>query len=489
MLAPKRVATAAVLWFALGSAAPRAAVAQKIRNIHLEAESGRLTDVVVAASVPGYSGAGYVTGFTAADAHVTLPFAARAGAYRLTIRYATPFGPKGFAVSVNGHTINGMFAATGPHFATVDAGEVLLKNGANTIEVDRGWGYFDVDALDLAPAPAPTRLLPPTDRLADAHASAAARRLMRYLVSQYGRRTLSGQYDTTDIAAIHRTTGETPAIFGDDLMDYSPSRLAHGSKPQGTVTGDIAAARAGQIITLSWHWNAPSGLLDRMGKDAAGQPIDERWYKGFNTNATTFNLAEALSHPESRDYRLLVRDIDAIAAHLRKLAAAGVPVLWRPLHEAEGGWFWWGAHGPEAFKQLWRLMFRRFTTVDHLHNLIWVYTAGSNMAWYPGDAYVDVVGIDAYPQDAWDPLSGEWTAEVKQFGGRKLLALSEFGGAPNLATMWQLGVRWSYFVSWSGTTRDLAPAALRATYLNPRILNAATLPAHIAASLTGARTP
>ena len=73
-------------------------------------------------------------------------------------------------------------------------------------------------------------------------------------------------------------------------------------------------------------------------------------------------------------------------------------MLWRPLHEASGGWFWWGAHGPDPFKQLWELMFRRFTEVHELHNLIWVYTADptAHHDWYPGDDMVDVVGAGGW---------------------------------------------------------------------------------------------
>ena len=98
-------------------------------------------------------------------------------------------------------------------------------------------------------------------------------------------------------------------------------------------------------------------------------------------------MQKALADPNSADYKLLLRDMDAIAVQLQKFSDAGVPVLWRPLHEAEGGWFWWGAKGPEPFKKLWRLMYDRFTNVHHLHNLIWVDCSGTNPDWYPGDAY------------------------------------------------------------------------------------------------------
>ena len=146
--------------------------------------------------------------------------------------------------------------------------------------------------------------------------------------------------------------------------------------------------------------------------------------------------------------------MDVIAVQLQRLSDAHVTVLWRPLHEAEGGWFWWGAKGPGPFKQLWRLMHDRLTNVHHLHNLIWVDCSGLNPDWYPGDAYVDVVGVDAYPSDVTDPLSATWDTLTKEYGGRKLLALTEFGGVPDVEKMRRFGVRPSYFVSWTG---DLGP--------------------------------
>lgn len=191
-----------------------------------------------------------------------------------------------------------------------------------------------------------------------------------------------------------------------------------------------------------------------MLTDAQGKTTDARWYRGFYTNATTFDVQKALADPKSSEYALLLCDMDVIAAQLQRLSDAHVTVLWRPLHEAEGGWFWWGAKGPGPFKQLWRLMHDRLTKVHHLHNLIWVDSSGGNPAWYPGDAYVDVIGVDAYPSDVADPLSAAWDTLTKEYGGRKLLALTEFGGVPDVPKMRRYGVRPSYFVSWTG---DLGP--------------------------------
>jgi mannan endo-1,4-beta-mannosidase len=219
-------------------------------------------------------------------------------------------------------------------------------------------------------------------------------------------------------------------------------------------------------------------LLDTTIVRPDGTKQDARWYMGFYTRSTTFDLAEVLAHPEGADYALLLTDIDMVAGELRKLADWGIPVLWRPLHEAEGGWFWWGAKGPKPFIQLWRLLHDRLTRVNGLHNLIWVYTGTANPDWYPGDDVVDLIGIDEYPADVRDPLSAEWDEVQARFGGRKLVALSEFGGVPDLADARRLGVTWAYFASWD---KNLGPMkmerlALKRIYTDPWLINLPDLP-------------
>ncbi len=448
-------------------------------TIHLEAEKAALTGSTVQAKLPGFEGSGYAGEFQTdgAKAVWTIPHA-RAGLYQATIRYATPYGTKGYDLVVNGARLSGMFADTKGQWAEQPAGQVELKDGANTVAIEKGWGYYDIDALDLAPAATAPALKAPPLTLSDAQATPQARALLRTIAAFYGAKTLSGQYRTDDTQYIQATTGKTPAIMGGDLMDYSPSRIAHGSDPKNESERVIAAAKAGQIVTLSWHWNAPTDLIDKKDVVVDGKTVDESWYKGFNTNATTFDVQRALADPHSADYALLLRDIDATAVQLKKFSDAGVPVLWRPLHEAEGGWFWWGAKGPEPFKQLWRLMHDRLTNVYHLHNLVWVYSSGTKPEWYPGDAYVDVVGIDGYPSDVSDPLSSTWDTLLSEYGGRKLIALTEFGGVPDIDKMRRYGVWWAYFVSWTGGLgpHKMAPAELKRIYQSPVVVTKETLP-------------
>ena len=296
----------------------------------------------------------------------------------------------------------------------------------------------------------------PPKTLNDPQATDEAKSLMSFLVDQYGQKVLSGQQKLVEIDYIYSITGKQPAVGVFDLIDYSPSRIEHGTNPTGQTESWINWANmGGGIVSLSWHWNAPTDLIDEEGKE---------WWRGFYTYATTFDIEAVLADPDGEKYQLLIRDLDAIAVELEKFQNAGLPVLWRPLHEASGGWFWWGAQGPGPFIELWQLMYDRYVNVHGLHNLIWVYTAGDS-DWYPGDAYVDIVSLDIYPSNPDDSMYWDWWEIQNRYEGVKLVALSESGILPNPDKIRQYGTWWSWFSVWSGDfIRDVDTTFLAAVY-------------------------
>jgi mannan endo-1,4-beta-mannosidase len=301
-------------------------------------------------------------------------------------------------------------------------------------------------------------LKPVSAVLVDPKATSEARRLYARLLKGYGKVTASGQYetglaDTGENLFVEKTVGRMPAIVGGDLSEYSPASVAR-RVPKDLTAQWIDDAKRGQTVTLTWHWTAPTGPIK-----------EEDWGMAFYTKSTNFDIKAALSNPEGKDYGLLLRDIDTIAVQLRRLQDAHVPVLWRPLHEAEGGWFWWGSRGPDVCKALWKLLFNRLTKVDGLHNLVWVWNS-PKAEWYPGDGTVDIVSRDCYPNDRRDPLKKEWEEMLAQFDGHKPIALAEFPGAPDIEKMREDGDRWLYFVSWYGSSgpRTTPPEVLKSTY-------------------------
>lgn len=144
--------------------------------------------------------------------------------------------------------------------------------------------------------------------------------------------------------------------------------------------------------------------------------------------------------------------MEKIAGYLKLLRDALVPVIWRPLHEAAGGWFWWGKNS-ESFKRLWIQMFDYFKD-QGLNNLILVWTAETGDSyWYPRDEYVDVVGRDLYGKNAVECASKFKT--VTSDYGSKMVALSECGTYIDtlnklglLSEQWDAGARWLWFMPW-----------------------------------------
>jgi len=251
---------------------------------------------------------------------------------------------------------------------------------------------------------------------------------------------LSGQQEMKNLAWLDKNVGKKPAVIGFDLMDYSPSRVKYGSKSTETDKA-IDWYNQGGIVTFSWHWNAPKDLINEPGKE---------WWRGFYTEATTFDIAYAMDNEDSKDYRLLMDDIDAIAIQLKKLQKANVPVLFRPLHEAEGGWFWWGAKGPEPAKKLYALVYDRLTNLHNLNNLIWVWNSVSP-DWYPGDDIVDIVSYDSYPQDGdYGAVINQYESLVSLVKDKKIVALSENGAIPDPDNLTIYHADWSWFCTWDG---------------------------------------
>ncbi|MFC8723275.1 glycosyl hydrolase [Kitasatospora sp. NPDC057198] len=415
-----------------------------------QAEGGTLNGVTVGTSVADFQGTGYVEGFDQSSDSLTVTVPdSPGGLYSLSVRYAGPYGDKKANLLVNGSGVGEVSLPATTAWTDAAAGNVLLKAGTNTVTISNDWGWYLIDSVSLTPAPA----RPPhavTGELTDPRATPEAKSLMKYLTANYGKNILSGQQDAAHEQWIETNVGKAPAVEGLDMMDYTPSRVERGTTGQDTDNA-IAWDKRGGIVAFCWHWNAPSGLIDQPGKE---------WWRGFYTDSTTFDVQAALADPTSNDYKLLLRDIDAIAVQLKRLQDAGVPVIWRPLHEAEGGWFWWGAKGPEAAKALYRLVHQRLTEVDGIHNLIWQWNS-VDPAWYPGDDVVDMVSADSYPT-AGDhgPVALTYDRELALTGDTKVAALSEVGTVPDPDLLRAYRADWSYFVAWAGFEQDASSNSL-----------------------------
>ncbi|MGP4042508.1 glycosyl hydrolase [Gracilibacillus sp. D59] len=423
-------------------------VVEEVKELKLEAEEASLTGLIVQDDVSGFSGTGYVGDFAEEDSKVTFTIEVpNTALYNLTVGYGGIYGEgKHTNMQLNGEPFTSFKLGDG--FGEAAMGKVLLNDGVNTISFTPNWTHFALDYIKLSLAP------PPIDhevkkQLINPNATKESKALFSYLVDNFGENIISGQQDDAnndlaDVKHIKELTGKTPAILGLDLMDYSPSRVERGA-----ISHDVDIAlewdERGGIVAFSWHWNAPKDLIDTE---------EQPWWSGFYTDATTFDVKYAMNNPDSEDYQLLIRDIDAIAAELKRLQDANVPVLWRPLHEAEGGWFWWGAKGPEPTKKLWKLMYDRLTNYHHLNNLIWVWNS-VDPNWYPGDDYVDIVSFDSYPGEYnYSPQNDKYEALVDLSSNKKLIAMTENGPIPDPDMLNTYNSMYSYFTTWIGLVTD-----------------------------------
>lgn len=250
---------------------------------------------------------------------------------------------------------------------------------------------------------------------ANPNANSAVKLILNYYASLKNRseyKLISGQFigfadkvNSGMLTDIYTNTGKSIGIVGSDYVDWSKGQQIKYSLPNQEL---IKAWKAGSLVTLQVHMTNPANPKGGGLRD-----------KGLDLNQ--------LLIPGTDTYSRWFSELDTIAAGLSQLQEKGVVVLFRPFHEMNGAWFWWGAKDPALFAKVWKQMFDYFTYTKKLNNLLWVF--GPNMGknptdYYPGDAYVDITGLDAYTSDI--TIAGiEGYSEMVNLG--KPFGFTEFG--------------------------------------------------------------
>lgn len=399
--------------------------------------------------------------------------AATAGFYTLWATYSQPndAGGKIQNLSVNGVSTGQISFPFVTEFTRLKASaKIKLTAGENKIEILKSWGWVNIDFIEVTPfentpfAVAPALVSPKT--------SANARKMYAFMRENFQKKIISGfmtntvfmndgKYtpntieNQTEAAWIKNASGKSPALMGLDFMHatgLNSDQQWHQGYTQATLAMAEDMFKRGGIPVFCWHWKDPSKTVEGFYSPST-----------TNTPIVTFDLKKAFTdttykafNTASAEYQAILRDIDHIASLLKILADKDVPVLWRPVHEASGRWFWWGYFGPKPCVAIYKLIFERMTGHHGLDNLIWVWTsdeAGDALDWYPGDAYVDIVGRDYYyyPRIA---NHGSLVASFEKlkdiYGGTKIIALTENGSVPFPELLQEDGAGWSYFMPWYG---------------------------------------
>ncbi len=264
--------------------------------------------------------------------------------------------------------------------------------------------------------------------LSNQKASEKTKAIYEFINEAYGERVLTGQQESTwieedyELNYIEAATGKLPAICGFDYMhdDFD-----------GVNSRAEKWADKGGIVTICWH----------TGSDFCGEWVDAmndaepNWDKIF-TDGTEENKA-------------FLDGMDKGAIALKKLQEKDITVLWRPFHEFDGQWFWWGKGGSENFKKLWVMMYDRYTNYWGLDNLIWVlgysHVDTDKSKWYPGDEYCDIIGADSYDGGAQPELY----SAVLKLSKNKAVCFHECGANP---TAYELSsTKWAFFMTWHTT--------------------------------------
>lgn len=278
------------------------------------------------------------------------------------------------------------------------------------------------------------------------NAQIEARNLLNYLENTAGKRIISGQHTQTipmeEITYIKEKTGREPKLRGFELLSYSPNiNYDDASEPclteiyenRGTVEEALKWGRKTEgIITFSFHWFSPIG-----GRD-----------KAFYSEHTDFDPEKVLIEG-TKEREAFFSDLKKIAELIRPFTDEHIPVLWRPFHESDGKWFWWGRKGPEVAKELFKLVYHLYVDEYHLDNLLWVWNCRLEEG-YPGDEYVDIISVDIYLEKYYKTdYKKEYEELINATTKNKVAALAEIGYLPDIEMLSKSKVPFSYFMTWS----------------------------------------
>ena len=375
-----------------------------------------------------------------------------AGKYTIYVMGEGNTGNKEVKISVNDVTAK----FTVNTLAEVETGIFKLSAGNNTIVITPSWTWFNIDyiriekststiAFDIAAAPV------------DGAAVESAKSLYKFLYENFGKKSISGMMtgnmtsapdkvkEHADIQEFYKRSGKYPALIGFDFMETTGKNASQDYAKQysnKSVTLAKDTYKQGGIPAFTWHWRDPSRATNE-----------------FYSEKSTVKIADALNtdgswNTSSQLYKYIIQDIDAIADIFLDMQDEGMACIFRPLHEASGGWFWWGRNkNAEHFKKLYQLVYDRMVKTKGVHNVIWVWNADKNKQdWDPGLNYYDVVSADIYNKAEDYSSNYVMFDKLKALtGGKKIVALSENGPIPDIDAMFEDEAVWSWWMPWYQT--------------------------------------
>ena len=239
-----------------------------------------------------------------------------------------------------------------------------------------------------------------------------------------------GWYGEENRSDVKSVTGSHPAVIGVDFLGLSGRPDAEIQKTKKELQKTIADTyNRGGVITISWHFNNPVSNTNFYWNDSTASPAVKHIIPGG-------------SHHEK--YRMILKTVADLATNTKGKDGKLVPMIFRPYHEFDGDWFWWGrAHcSIDEFKSLWRFTVTYLRDSLNVHNFIYAFSPDNRffteqqfLERYAGDEWVDMVGLDNY---------GDWGRDGRynlEMGIKKLKIVSDYAlKAGKLAAFTETGL-------------------------------------------------
>lgn len=359
---------------------------------------------------------------------------------------------------------SGAAASTAESQATAESGDGQLLsnpialNSEGDIDMDTALAYeTDYEAMK---AYFESREVDPTKPVSEnAQTNEKTMEVWNYLRSVYGKQVITCQQmmgnECYEDLVFYNATNDLTAMKGYDFI------FCTGSYHSNDMIDEAIewSKESGGLCAFTWHWNVPKDIDNPEGG-----------YAFYTNEITNFSQVNAVT-PGTKEYETVIHDIDLIATKIQRMESEGVTILFRPLHEASGAWFWWGLQGRdsatnEVFQKLWYMIYDRLENYHKLTNIIWVWNGQNpHTAIHPNafdiegiDRYYDQEDISAealstYYEKCYGELAGydKYCAELAGMESTgKMMALTECGYIPDPEGIKAANTMWLYYMVWNG---------------------------------------
>jgi len=307
-------------------------------------------------------------------------------------------------------------------------------------------------------------------------ASVETKALLELMYNISGKFMLTGQHNypnTRDKNSqfASRYIGKTPVVWSTDMGFAEDGDTDSYLARPDIVKEAIRQHQLGSLITICWHAVPPT----------ADEPVTFRPLEGANPDSSQSVQGQLLDRqfkdiltPGTVLYNRWCAQVDSVALYLKKLQEAKVPILWRPYHEMNGSWFWWGGRtGEYSTLRLYKQLFDRLVSHHGLKNLVWIWSVDRPSKpeqyysqYFPGTEYFDIASLDVYGND----FNQMYYDSLAILAEGKPLVLGEVGIPPTLDIL-DNQPNWGLYVTWAGMVRNTLKKEYNLLMSDPRVLN------------------